>query len=171
MKRKKNRIRKKEFKRITKKHEQKLLLRQQAIKEVDILINLLSEEISCEEKLLKEAIFHLEAKQKELTYFGYRGIFVGVVVVILTNFFTTQGLPTMYKILNEINNINSIFEKTVYYIVAVVVIIILALLFGFALWQSLVPFFGNDKEIREQIYMNEYMIKILQNKMEEMIQQ
>ncbi|WP_147057685.1 hypothetical protein [Sporosarcina luteola] len=169
-KKKENKIRKKEFKRHIKKHEQKLHLRHQAVKELDILINLLSKETECEQKVLKEAMFHLEAEQKELTYFGYRGIFIGVVVVILTSFFTNQGLPIMYDFLYRINDLSSVFEMAVYYIVLVFIILILVVLFGFILWQTLIPFFGNDKEIREQIYKNEYMIKILQNKIQELKQ-
>lgn len=169
MKRKKgNRIRKKEFKRITKKHEQKLLLRQQAVKELDILINLLSKEIECEEKMLKEANFHLEAKQKELTYFGYRGIIVGVVVAVLTSIFTSTGFPIVLDAIEKVDQLNSVFEKIIHFLIAVLLILTLVIMCAFVFRQSLTPFFGDDKEIRDQIYINEYMIKIVRSKIDKM---
>ncbi|QNK86448.1 hypothetical protein H7992_14390 [Sporosarcina sp. resist] len=163
-----NKIRKREFNKITKKHERKLLLRAKANEELDIIINSLSKEIKCEKKLLKEVVFHLEALQKELNYFGYRGIGIGIVVVVLTNFFTTQGIPIMYEALEEIDKFSFTLEKIIYLVIYMLFFLFLVGTFGFVLWKTLSPFFGDDKDIREQIYIYEYMIKIVESKIKQL---
>ena len=158
--------RKSEFNRVTKKLEKKLILREQANKELDILINILSKEIRSEKEVWEEILSLLEADQKELNYFGYRGVLVGIVAVIFTSFFTTYVLPTIIDASEVLNNLEFNFKMVIIVVALTILVIILLLLWSGVLWQLMTVFFSKEKMIRDQIYINEYLIKVIQRKID-----
>lgn len=157
-------LRKKETRRIAKNHENTTKQRLKAKIELNILVNLFSSDIESELDTFKEIKFHLEASQKELTYFGFRGITIGIIVVILTNLITNKGLPIIFDISEQMDKFPTLLDKTIMFAVLIITVMILTGVFVFAYYQFASPFLNSEKKIREQLYINEYMIKMVEEK-------
>lgn len=165
---KKERVAKrKESRRITKNYDKTIQLRLKAKEELKILVELSSSVNDSELEVYNEIKFHLEASQKGLTYFGFRGIAIGIVVLIVTNVITTKGVPIIFNISEQIDDFSSFLEKSLIFALLIAVVMVITLISMFILHQVTLPFRQSEKEIREQIYINEYMLKIVEEKIKD----
>lgn len=155
---------KKESISLTESYGNTIKLRLKAKEELKILIDLFSRDNDNETDAFKEIKFHLEASQKELTYFGFRGITIGIIVVLLTNIIITKGLPIMFDISEQLGKFQSLLEKSIWFAFIVVMAMLLIGFFMVAFYQFASPILRKEKKIREQIYINEYMIKMVEEK-------
>ena len=155
---------------IAKKYNDTQKLRNKAKEEFKFLLELFEKDSNSELEAFKEIKNHLYATQKELTYFGYRGIMVGFIIVILTNILTTRGLPKILDMIDRVNEFTNIIEKIVSFFILLVFLMLFLLFFSLFFWQMVSPFFINERGIREQIYMNEYMIYIVEEKIEKSLE-
>lgn len=142
-------------------------LRSKADDEFKTLLQLFSIDNNSDIEVLKEIKFHLEASQKEVTYFGYRGIVIGVIVAVLTSTVTTQVLPLIFDMSNQIYEQQTVIEILVFSIVVIIITTILFVMVSLLSLQIVYPFFKGDKEIRDQIYINEYMIRVVEEKIKQ----
>jgi len=101
---------------------------------------------------------HLEAYQKEINYFGLRGIIVGLVTAIFVYLFNTHIIPNIGKFVLD-NKLYSYFFNQF----AVIIVILICLSFYFL---ATLQFFIPDSKRRNQIYINEYMIKLVEEKID-----
>ena len=155
----------KEFiKKITNKHSDLETLRTRANKELMVLLDIFSKESDSEINTLKEIKIHLEATQKETNYYGFRGIVLGLVVVILANIITTQILPLLFEWAQNVSEYQTLLEVVISQIVLVIMCIIFILIFGFSFKFTTKHFYKKEEEIREQIYINEYNILKIEEK-------
>lgn len=164
-KKRKQRNKNKEFiKKITNKHSNSETLRLRAKKELGVLLNIFSKENDSEINTLKEIKIHLEATQKETNYYGFRGIVLGLVVVILANIITTQILPLLFEWAKDVSEYQTLIEVVISEIVLILICIIFILVFGFSFYFATKHFYKNEEEIRKQIYINEYNIRKIDEK-------
>ncbi len=105
---------------------------------------------------------HLEAHQKEISYFGLRGVIIGLATAIFGSLFTNQILPNLGKG-NDKSFENNIFNYVLNLIGGITVIVIFIFLFLMATGDI----FLADVNRRKQIYINEYMLKLVEEKMKE----
>jgi hypothetical protein len=131
------------------KHEK---LRREAYLELSVLEEYFSKRRTDRIEILSEILKHLEAYQKEKSYFGLRGILIGLTTVIFAYLFNTHILE---ELIAKENNGN-LFIQTV-----TITLISLGLYFIATSHQ----FFG-DLKIRKEIYKTEYMIKIVQDRLD-----
>ncbi|MEK4083781.1 hypothetical protein [Psychrobacillus sp. FSL K6-1415] len=101
---------------------------------------------------------HLEAHQKEIAYFGLRGILIGLVTAIFVYLFNTQ-------IISNIGG-HELGSQLSSYIINQIVVIIVFIIFLLIYFITTVDFFIADRNRRNQIYINEYMIKLVDEKIE-----
>lgn len=102
---------------------------------------------------------HLEAHQKEINYFGLRGIIIGIVTAIYVYLFNTQITPNIGHFVLD----NPIFS----YIINQFAVIIVILIFLALYFLATLDFFISDSKRRNQIYINEYMIKLVEEKIDD----
>jgi hypothetical protein len=102
---------------------------------------------------------HLEAHQKELSYFGLRGVFIGLATAIFVYLFNTQLTPHLGQL--DLGN------QLISYIINQIVAIIVVVLFLSLYFIMTGDFFISDWNRRNQIYKNEYMIKQVEDRIEE----
>ncbi|MGM0844995.1 MAG: hypothetical protein ACQEUT_08460 [Bacillota bacterium] len=107
-----------------------------------------------EEEVLRYILYHLTASQKEISYFGLRGIFVGMIAAIFTFSFNGSIYPQLVKLIDS----NAIAG----FILSVIMPIIFFSLFLLAVWEP----FWSDKKRRDQLYINEYMIELIKKELE-----
>jgi hypothetical protein len=100
----------------------------------------------------QQILFHLNASQKEISYFGLRGIFVGIIAAIFTYGFNSLVLPMLLETLKK-NVIGG-------FLFIIIITIIFILLFFMATWE----YFSIDRKRRTQLYINEYMIELIKEK-------
>jgi hypothetical protein len=100
-------------------------------------------------KVFLEIKKHLEAQQKEASYFGFRGFTIGLIAALIVYVFSLQ-IPTKFLGLKDLAG--SWFLK----MAGVVIGLALIILYSFIDWK-----------IRKQIYIREYMIKLIDEKIEE----
>jgi hypothetical protein len=102
---------------------------------------------------------HLEAHQKEISYFGLRGVIIGLATAIFVYLFNTQITPH----LGQFDFGNQLLSYIINQIFAIIVVMIfLSLYFIMA-----GDFFISDWNRRNQIYKNEYMIKLVDERIKE----
>ncbi|MEK5209856.1 hypothetical protein [Psychrobacillus sp. FSL H8-0510] len=99
---------------------------------------------------------HLEAHQKEIAYFGLRGIFIGLVTAVFAFMFNTQVIPKLGTL--EFGN------RLISYIFNQIVVVIIFIIFFLIYYLTAGEFFNADNNRRNQIYINEYMIKLVDEK-------
>ncbi|MGD6879282.1 hypothetical protein [Bacillus infantis] len=131
------------------KHEK---LRREAYLELSVLEEYFSKRRSDKIEILSEILKHLEAYQKEKSYFGLRGILIGLTTVIFAYLFNTHILEGLIAKGNEAN-----------LIIQTVTITLLSL--GLYFIATSHQFFG-DQKIRKEIYKTEYMIKVVQDQID-----
>ncbi|RST58592.1 hypothetical protein D5F11_016285 [Siminovitchia terrae] len=166
---KKERVEKKrESREITKKYQDTKKLRCKAKAELKILLQLSQKENSSKLEAYKDIKYHLKSSQKELTYFGYRGVIFGFVGVILTSIVTTMIIPMIFEMSDGVNKMHSLNEKIIYAVGITLLISFLVFLFVFFSRKVVSPFYDSEKDIRNQIYINEYMINIVDEKIKEL---
>lgn len=101
---------------------------------------------------------HLEAHQKEISYFGLRGILIGIITAIFVYLFNTQLTPHIGEV--------ELGSQLWTYIINQIVAIIVILIFLSVYFISTIDFFISDWNRRNQIYINEYIIKLVEEKIE-----
>jgi hypothetical protein len=105
---------------------------------------------------------HLEASQKAISYTGLRGVFLGIFTGFLVYIFQTGVLAPLLKMKFSIDN---------YFLEALSVIIITGILVLFFIGMYFIStghFFLEDRKRRNQIYINEYLIEFLEERIEEL---
>jgi hypothetical protein len=105
---------------------------------------------------------HLEASQIDLTYNGLRGVILGLLTAVLVYLFQTGVLAPLLKIKFSIGN---------YLAEALALIIISAVLALFFFGMYFIGtghYFIEDRKRRNQIYINQYLIKFLEEKIEKL---
>ncbi|MFB3164739.1 hypothetical protein ABLO26_25595 [Neobacillus sp. 179-J 1A1 HS] len=102
---------------------------------------------------------HLEANQKEISYFGLRGVIVGLITAIFVYLFNTQIIPN----LGQLDSENQLFSYILNQIGAILATIIFLLLYFITIGDFLIA----DWKRRNQIYINEYLIKLVEEKIKE----
>ncbi|RXI96305.1 hypothetical protein DS745_21490 [Anaerobacillus alkaliphilus] len=127
-------------------------LRSRAGDELKILEEYFGKNFTSERLKYQSILFHLTAYQKEISYFGLRGVFVGVIAAILTYGFNTVILSEILKVSEE--------TKLAGFITAILSTIIFVLIFYITLWEP----FSIDRKRRDQLYINEYMIELVKDK-------
>ncbi|MED1202371.1 hypothetical protein [Heyndrickxia acidicola] len=101
-----------------------------------------------QKKVFLEMKKHLEAQQKADSYFGFRGFTIGLIVALIVYLFIVQ-IPTKFLFLKELSG--SWFLKTAGAVIGLVLIILYSFI---------------DRERRKQIYIREYMVKLIDEKIE-----
>jgi len=74
------------------------LLRRKADQELIVLEAYFGKRQIDQKKIYTDILIHLEAAQKELSYTGYRGVYLGLVTSVLLYTFNTQVLPILFGI-------------------------------------------------------------------------
>ena len=115
-------------------------------------------------KVKRDILKHLEANQKEVAYFGLRGVFIGLAVAIFVYLFNTEIIPNLNHSETEIlgNGIISFLSNIIGAIFAVIIFLFLFLL-------ATRDFFLSDNKRREQIYINEYIIQLVEEEINDTI--
>ncbi|MGD6876147.1 hypothetical protein [Bacillus sp. OG2] len=131
------------------KHEK---LRREAYLELSALEEYFSKRRTDKIEILSEILKHLEAYQKEKSYFGLRGIFIGLTTVIFAYLFNTHVVEELIAKGNEAN-----------LLIQTVTITLVSL--GLYFIATSPQFFG-DLKIRKEIYKTEYMIKVVQDRLD-----
>lgn len=163
------RKRKKEFaKSILLKHKNSEKLRLKANQELKILMEIYSKDYNEEINVLNEIKIHLEATQKEINYYGYRGIIIGLIVVILSNLIATKIFPPIFEIAETVSNFPTPLEKIIYQGILTLFCIFIFGLVAILFLQTTGPFFKKEKNIREQIYINEFNIRKIDEKIKDL---
>ena len=152
------------IKKMIDKHSKTEILRSRANDELKVLLNVFSKENDNELEILKEIKIHLEATQKETNYYGYRGIVLGLIVVILANIITTQILPLLFEWTQNITEHQTLLEVVIFEIVLIIICIVFLVIFGFLFRSATKHFYKNEREIRNQIYINEYNLRKIEEK-------
>jgi hypothetical protein len=127
-------------------------LRNAAHDQLVILEEYFGRNSSNKEFIYQQILLHLYSSQKEISYFGLRGVIVGVIATIFTFGFNSMIVPELIKLI-EINKIAGLFSTTL-------ISIIFFLLF---LYMVREPFIL-DRNRRNQLYINEYMIELVKEK-------
>jgi hypothetical protein len=99
-------------------------------------------------KVFLEIKKHLEAQQKEVSYFGFKGFTIGLIAALIVYVFSTQ-IPIKFLGLKDLAG--SWFIEMASLVIGLALII----LYSFIDWK-----------IRKQIYIREYMIKLIDEKIE-----
>jgi hypothetical protein len=105
---------------------------------------------------------HLEASQIDLTYNGLRGVILGLLTAVLVYLFQTGVLAPLLKIKFSIGNY--LAEALALIIISAV----LALIFFGMYFIGTGHYFIEDRKRRNQIYINEYLIEFLEERIEEL---
>jgi hypothetical protein len=103
---------------------------------------------------------HIEAQQKEMSYFGLRGVMIGLVTAIFVYLFNNEIMPNLNIGDGEIGN--QIYNYILNQIGAVIAVIIFFFLYLIATGDTFIA----DWQRRNQIYINEYMIKLVEEKID-----
>ncbi|CRK80321.1 hypothetical protein [Neobacillus massiliamazoniensis] len=135
-------------------------LRKHAYKELKVLEEHFSKRQVDKGKIYSDILIHLQAYQKEISYNGLRGVTLGILTTILVYIFNTGVIAQLLKIKISMNHwvaeaIGLIFGT-----------IILGLYFLCMYFLGAGHFFIEDIKRRKQIYVNEYLIKIVEEKIE-----
>jgi hypothetical protein len=100
-------------------------------------------------KVFLEIKKHLEAQQKEISYFGFRGFTIGLIAALIVYVFS---LPIPANFLG----LKALAGSWVIKMAGLVISLVLIILYSFIDWKR-----------RKQIYTKEYMIKLIDEKIEE----
>lgn len=106
---------------------------------------------------------HLEASQKYTSYTGYRGVFLGLITTIFVYMLTTGVLNKLFNIRLSLDNY---FSEAIALIIVTPVIVLTFLAMYFL---GTIHFFLDDRKRRKQLYINEYMIMLLAERIAEII--
>ncbi|MFB3168469.1 hypothetical protein P5G62_015230 [Neobacillus sp. 179-C4.2 HS] len=136
-------------------------LREKARFELTVLEEYFGKSLLDELTIYYEIKKHLEANQKEISYFGLRGVIVGLATAIFVYLFNSQIIPNLGQL--NLGKENQIFSYILNQIGAIFAIIIFLVLY----FITTADFFIADWKRRNQIYINEYMIKLVEEKIVE----
>lgn len=136
-------------------------LRKKAHFELIVLEEYFGKWLVDKEKIYSEIQRHLEANQKELTYNGLRGVILGILTTILVYIFNTGIIAPLLKLKLSISN------WVADAIGIVIGTMILGIFFLTLYFLGAGQFFIDDLKRRKQLYINEYMLKIVQEKIQE----
>lgn len=148
-------------KEILEKQEKYENYRKIAYKELRVIEEYFGKRKSNRKDILWDILIHLEAHQKELSYSGHRGVVLGVITSILVYIFNT-GI--MKELLENKINAHWIIEYTVIFVTSLIVSIFFIVMFFVATGH----FFRDDKKIRKQIYINEFIIKFVKKEYDDL---
>jgi len=130
-------------------------LRKRAYQELKILEEYFGKRNTNRKDILWHIYLHLEADQKELTYSGNRGVLLGVITTMLLYIFNTGILAKMIE--TDIK-VDSWITKAIGMIfISITVVIFFIIMYFLAVGH----FFRDEKKVRKQIYINEYLIKLV----------
>jgi ABC-type uncharacterized transport system fused permease/ATPase subunit len=105
---------------------------------------------------------HIEAIQKDISYTGHRGILLGILTGFLVYIFQTGILAPLLK--TKFTTDNYLLEA----LSVIIITLVLVVFFICMYFISASQFFWEDRKRRNQIYINEYLIKFLEEKIEEL---
>ncbi|MFA9556795.1 hypothetical protein ACERII_05805 [Evansella sp. AB-rgal1] len=132
------------LKRIATEQKQYKKLRNKGHEELDMLEEYFGNSYSDSYSTYKSILFHLQAQQKEKSYFGLLGVVIGILVAIFSFGFTLFISISQVGIIDDPILISGIS--------------ILIFLFVISGYRA-------DKKRRNQLYINEYMIALVKEKM------
>ncbi|WP_223592376.1 hypothetical protein [Neobacillus bataviensis] len=138
-------------------------LRKNAHNELKILETYFGKRQIDQIKIYSDILRHLEATQKEISYFGLRGVYIGLATAIFVYIFNTQIAQNLVQSNTDILG-NQLLGYILNLIGAIITIIVFLLLYFLATGDI----FISDWKRRNQIYINEYMIKLVQEKIDEL---
>lgn len=108
--------------------------------------------ISSKILVYKQILFHLNSAQKEISYFGLRGVIVSIVAAIFTFGFNSMVIPELLKVIEK--------HKIAGFVFTMILTIIFLVLFLLTVYEP----FSLDRKRRNQLYINEYMIEIVKER-------
>lgn len=138
------------------------LLRKKAYQELKILEEYFGKRQINQRKIYTDILMHIEAAQKELSYTGFRGVLLGLITAVFLYAFNTQIFPILIKI--------KIPVEGNYFLNASIIIIFESIIFIFFIVLYFITTgstFWEDKKRRKQIYINEYLIKLVELKIKD----
>lgn len=136
-------------------------LRKDAYKEMQILEEYFGKRKTIRKHVLWEILIHLEARQKDLSYTGNRGVILGVVSSVLVYIFNTGILSEL--ITNEVIGL-----WYVRFIAIIVTSSTVGAAFMILYTMGTKHFFNEERKIRNQIYINEYLIKLVKEEYDQL---
>lgn len=141
---------------ILSKQEKYKKLRKKARIELKVLEDYFGKEKLDDLTVYTEIKKHLEASQKEISYFGLRGIVIGLITTIFVYLFNTQ----INQNIGQVNAGNWLSSYIINQIVAIIVVLFFLCIY----FLTTSDFFISDWSRRNQIYINEYIIKLVEEK-------
>ena len=127
-------------------------LRSEAHLQLDILEGYFGRNTLNKALVYQQILLHLNSAQKEISYFGLRGVLVGVIATVFTFSFNSMVFPVL------IDNIEK--SKIFGLLLTVLVSIFFIILFLIAAWEP----FSLDRKRRNRLYINEYIIELVKEK-------
>ena len=135
------------------------LRRKEAYQEIKVLEEYFGKRQIDQDRIFTDILLHLEAAQKELSYTGYRGVVLGLVTAVFLYAFNTQIMPTLTSITIP-NEGNYFLNASVIMLFETIVFILFFVIYLIGTSSA----FIEDRKRRKQIYINEYLIKLVQMK-------
>jgi hypothetical protein len=127
-------------------------LRSDAHRQLEILEEYFGLNSLNKEMVYQQILFHLNSSQKEISYFGLRGVIVSVVAAIFTFGFNSMIIPELLNIIEKNKVAGLIFTM-----------ILTVVFVGMFLLTVQEPF-SLDRKRRNQLYINEYIIEIVKDR-------
>ncbi|SDN56682.1 hypothetical protein [Bacillus sp. OK048] len=136
-------------------------LRKTAFKELKILEEYFGKRTVDQIQIYRNILKHLEATQKEISYNGVRGVTLGILTTVLVYIFNTGVIASLLKM--KISLGSWIIEAIAMIIATFILFVYFLVMYFF----GASSFFIEDMKRRKQIYINEFLIKTIEEKLEE----
>lgn len=135
-------------------------LRRRAHAELAIIEEYFGSRTSDKLTIYTDIINHLKASQKHIAYTGFRGILLGLVTTIFVYLFTKGVINNLL----DNKGTYQVYTDAIPLIIAISLIVIIFLAMYFL---GTSHFFLDDNKRRNQLYINEYIIHLLEGKISE----